>query len=114
MYKLEDLDEARQELKRWRDRFDNYDGNNPNKYQSEIRAARMKVRDIEASLKAQGFLPMSEQETLEAELDKHFPTAQSKEIVEHGGKRYERRFYPAERSNSGKSVTQWHKSWKEV
>lgn len=40
-----DLAAAEAELKLWLDRFDNYSGNNPNKYQADIRAARRK-RDV--------------------------------------------------------------------
>jgi hypothetical protein len=56
-YSLQDLDDARAELKRWQERWENYDGNNPNKYQADIRIARQKVSSIEYDLKQQGLLP---------------------------------------------------------
>lgn len=57
MATVEDLEEARRELARWNERFDNYSGNNPNKYRSDINAARQRVRDLEDYLKAAGALP---------------------------------------------------------
>lgn len=42
----EDLERARKELQDWQDRFDRYSGNNPDKYQSDIREARRRVREI--------------------------------------------------------------------
>jgi hypothetical protein len=54
---VQDLEQARQELKRWEDRFDRYDGNNPNKYRSDINSARSRVQLIELSLRAQGLIP---------------------------------------------------------
>jgi len=113
-YTLEGLENARAELKRLEDAWDNYSGNNPDKYQSQIKSARTMVRVIESTLKANGTLPLTEQEQFEGELDAAFPNAQSKEIVEHNGKRYQRWFLPAEKSNSGKTVKAWDRGWREV
>jgi len=68
MYTLEGLENAREELRKWDDRFDRYTGNNPDKYQSDIRAARSKVRLIESELKRTGALPMTDEEKLHAAL----------------------------------------------
>lgn len=114
MATLEELEEARRELARWNERFDNYSGNNPNKYQSDISAARQRVRNLEDDLKAAGTLPRSAQEQLETELDRAFPDARSKQVVEYQGRKYLRRFWPLERSNSGKTVIQWGKGWELV
>lgn len=57
MYTLEDLEAARAELKRWEDRWDRYDGGNPDKYRSSIRSAADRVRVIEMNLRAKGVLP---------------------------------------------------------
>ncbi|EKC5521520.1 TPA: hypothetical protein ACPVW6_004210 [Vibrio parahaemolyticus] len=111
MYTLEDLRAAQEELDLWQGRWDRYDGNNPNKYQADIRNAQSRVRSITESLKASGVLERSEQENLEVRLDRQFPNAQSKEIVEFEGKKYQRRFYPLRKSRSRKSVTKWGKSW---
>lgn len=114
MATTEDLEHARKELQDWQDRFDRYSGNNPDKYQADIRAARGRVRQLEDALKASGELPRSEQENLSAELDNAFPNAKSKEIVEYRGHRYQRRFYPLERSRSRKTVTEWGREWVEL
>lgn len=113
-YSIDDLEQAREALRAWEDRFDRYTGNNPEKYQSDIRAAQRKVRTIEAALKAEGVLPLTEEERLERELDAAFPDARSKQIVEHNGRRFQRRFWPLEKSRSGKTVTEWGKGWTEV
>lgn len=111
MYTLEDLETAQHELEMWQGRWERYDGNNPNKYQADIRNAQSRVRRITDSLKANGVLERDEHESLEARLDKVFPNAQSKEIVEFEGNRYQRRFYPLRKSRSRKSVVEWGKSW---
>ena len=85
-YTLIDLEAAKDTLAALNKRFDNYSGNNPDKFQSDIRPARAKVRDIEAVLKASGAIPRSEQEQIEHLLDSKYPNARSKEIVEHEGK----------------------------
>ncbi|MDP9993838.1 multidrug resistance efflux pump [Variovorax boronicumulans] len=111
MHTLEDLEAARAALTQSQEKFDRYSGNNPNKFRSEIKSAGAAVRMIEASLKASGLLPRSQQEELEHRLDAAFPNAQSKQTVEFEGKRYTLRFTPAAKSNSGKSVTEWRKYW---
>ena len=108
------LENARRDLQKWEDRFANYSGNNPDKYQADIRAARRRVRALEDALKASGELPRSEQEQLWADLDRAFPHAKSREEVQFQGKRFQRRFFPLERSRSGKSVNEWGKEWIEL
>lgn len=98
----------------WEARWENYGGNNPNKYQTDIRHARHKVQLIEDSLKASGVLPRSPQEELERELDAAYPNAASKQIVTHNGVRYQRKFWPMEKSRSGKTVTAWGKGWEKL
>ena len=110
MYTLADLEQAKAERSLIEARWDNYSGNNPNKFQSERRAAQAKVEIIEAHLKVTGAIPRTDHEILEQELDRLYPDAKSKEIVEHRGVRYERRFSPAERSRRG-NVVRWHKAW---
>lgn len=113
-YTLEGLEKARAELKRLTDAWDNYSGNNPNKYQSQIKSARLQVSIIESALKANGTIPLTEHEQLERELDRLHPDAESKLIVEHNGKRYQRWYAPAAVSNSGKTVQAWDRGWREV
>jgi len=42
MYTLEAYEKARAELPLWNERWDNYTGNNPDKYQTDIRDAARK------------------------------------------------------------------------
>lgn len=105
-YTLEGLEKARAELKRLEAAWENYSGNNPNKYQSQIKSARTMVGVIESTLKANGTLPLTEHEQLERELDKVHPDAASKLIVEHKGKKYQRWYE--------KTATGWDRGWREV
>jgi hypothetical protein len=114
MYTLKDLETARQNLKHQCDRSNQYSGNNPNKYRSDIKSARSNVRIIEDALKTNGEIPLSEQELLEKDLDKAFPDASNKQIVQFQKKNFQRRFWPADKSNTGKTVTRWERSWAEI
>lgn len=114
MYTLDDFNAAKAELEELNQCWKDYSGNNPNKYRASINAAGAKVRAIEAELKAAGLLQRTPQEELEQRLDLAFPNAHSKQIVEFKGKRYVRRFTPLRKSLSGKTVTEWGKSWEEV
>ncbi|MEW6613015.1 MAG: hypothetical protein ACOY5C_12270 [Pseudomonadota bacterium] len=114
MYSLRDYEEAKAELEQWKKRWENYSGNNPNKYQADIKAVRRKLELIESALKKDGLLAVSEKEQLADTLDAAFPNADNKEIVSFEGKRYMRRFYPLEKSRTGKTVTEWGKSWELV
>ncbi|WP_422376667.1 hypothetical protein [Roseibium sp.] len=114
IYSLDDLAEARAELEKWRGAFERYDGNNPGKYQTDIKNAREKVDRITASLKASGVLERTEHEKLEARIDAVFPNARSKEVVSFEGRQYMRKFWPEEKSRSGKTVTRWGKGWELV
>lgn len=114
MYSLHDLEEARAELAKWQRRDENYTGNNPNKYQASIKASRRMVRLISEALKASGTLERTDKEELEIELNAAFPNAQSKEIVDFQGRRFQRRFYPLEQSRSRKTVTDWGREWVEL
>lgn len=108
-YTLEDLEKARADLKRESER--DYRGNNPNKGRATLRHAVTMVSIIEGELKMLGLLEKSDREKLADELDKHFPDSKSKQIVTHNGKRYQLRFYPAEKSLSGKTVNRWDRWW---
>jgi hypothetical protein len=113
-FTVDDLEKAREALRAWEDRFDRYTGNNPNKYQSDIKVARREVRMIEDALKANGATPLTKDEQLEKELDAAFPDAKSKQIVEYSGRKFQRRFWPIEKSRSSKTVTEWGRGWTEV
>ena len=107
---LRQLAEAKANLDSELDRFDRYGGNNPNKYQSDIRSARSAYDSLERQCKIEKLMPYTEQELLELRLDAVFPNAKSKQIVEFDGAKYKRTFSP-NFSNSGKTVTSWNKDW---
>lgn len=111
---LTELEEARRGLQAALERWENYDGNNPDKYRTQIAEARVLVHEIETKLKAAGVLGLSEDEKLFKELDKLFPNVMSKEVVEHQGRRFRRRFTPVATSLSGKTAKAWRASWEEV
>jgi hypothetical protein len=111
MYTFKDYEKAKAELHRWHEQWDSYTGNNPEKYQTDIRDASRKVREIEQYLKDAGILERTKREQLEIELDRIFPNARTREIVEYNGKKYRRQFWPLEKSRSGKTVKEWDKSW---
>lgn len=110
MYTLEDLENARKKLESLQERWANYTGNNPNKYESDLKSARREIRIIEDYLKLTGSIPLTEQEQLDRLLDRLHPNAQSNEIVEHEGKQYQKKFYVIEKSRSGKK--EWEHHWK--
>lgn len=110
-YTLEDLERAKVSLERIHKAFENYSGNNPNAYRTDSRLAVEEVRRIEAYLKSVGIIELTEEERLYQKIDAAYPSAKSKDIVEYEGKNYIRRFYPLGKSLSGKTVTEWGKSW---
>ena len=111
---LEDYGAAKLELATVEERWANYSGNNPDKYQSELRNAREVLASVEADLKRRGLLPLTETERLHAELNRTFPNARSKEVVVLEGVRYQRCFRPATLSNSRKNVRTWEATWKRL
>jgi hypothetical protein len=113
-YTLEDYETALAKVIEIGDRISDYMGNNPNKYEAESKAAHRKLRRIRRSLQAEGILPMTEQEALEAELNKAFPNPSHKQVVVLNGLRYQCRYYPVEKSRSRKTVTEWGKEWEEI
>lgn len=113
-YSQEDLTRACEELARWQEKSANDSSNNPDKHRGAIKSARRMVEIITLDLKIRGLIPPTEQEKLEAELDRAFPKAKSKDVVELNGKRYQLRFMPAEKSRSRKTVMSWHRWWEEL
>ena len=111
MYTQNDLNEAQAQLDLLEEKWERYDGNNPNKYQSQLRSARSKIGVITEYLKLAGEIPLTEKEVLHKRLDNAFPNARSKQVVELGGVKYQRRFYPLQKSRSGKTVTEWDRDW---
>jgi hypothetical protein len=111
VYTLADYERAKADLAAAEERWDRYTGNNANKGLKERDAARRYLRD---DLKRRGLLPMSDAERLQADLDRLHPNARSRKIVEYNGVRYQRRYRPAQVSNSGKTVKQWEGWWEPV
>jgi hypothetical protein len=117
VYTLDDMATAQAELDDAQRRFDDYEGNNPNKHRAAVRQAQLKLDVIVSDLQRRGVIPkpeMTEKRRLEQTLDQNFPNARSGKEVEHEGKRYRRRFAPARMSNSGKNVMEWTRWWEEV
>jgi hypothetical protein len=110
---LDDLRAAKSELARLEAAFDNYSGNNPNKYRASIRNARARVRTIVEALKRVGVIEKTEQERLEETLDRLAPNAKHRDTVSLEGRAYERTFFPAERNRKG-NVTEWHGAWRQL
>jgi len=94
--------------------WSNYDGNNPDKYDSNRKEARRDLWHIEKYLKRHGIIPASDSEMLHFELERLHPDALSKSVVTHNGKQYRRRYSPSETSRSGKTVKGWIGWWEEV
>lgn len=118
-YTLVDVKRAKEHLAHLEERWTSYSGNNPNKYRAAIESARLEVSLIESHLRADGTLPpvsprpLTEKELLDKELDEAFPNAQKKQIVTHKGQKYQLRFWPLDKSRSGK-VRAWGRSWIEI
>lgn len=113
-YTLDDMAEAERQVQACSERIDNHRANNPDYGRADLRAAQRHLRIIVDDLKARGILPKSAKEILEGELSARFPKAKSREVVEHKGKRYMRRFAPAQLSRSRKTVMEWERWWEEV
>lgn len=105
MHTLQDLESAKAVLVSLQDRWENYSGNNPDKFKTDIRLASEKVDSIHEYLKLSGVIALTPQEELWKALDQQFPNARSKEIVTFQGCGYQRKFTPGGKSLSGKTVT---------
>jgi hypothetical protein len=106
-YTLEDLEKERQ----WDSGFG---PNNPGAERRKNIEHGRRLREIEEYLKAQGVLEKTKEEKVIEELDKLYPNAKSKTIVEYGGKRYQIKYSPVEKSRSGKTVKEWDHAWQPV
>lgn len=111
---LEGLEQAKEHLERLEERDSMDTSGNPDKYHTRINNARMEVRRITGSLKEQGLLSYTDQEILNRKLDAAFPRARSRDVVEFEGARYQKRFSPATKSRSRKTVTSWNQWWRQL
>jgi hypothetical protein len=118
MYTLDDLRQAEEQLALLEERGIGSDRHsNPDYGRGAINDARFLARHIRQELMSAGLIPRppkTDQDLLCEELDKRFPNARSREVVEYNGKRYIRRFTPLRVSRSGKTVMEWHRSWVDV
>ncbi len=92
-------------------------GNNPNRYPAALR----EVDRIRAILFDQGDLPRPpttpeaiEHNRVQSELDRLYPNAESKRVVEFEGQSWQRCYTPLSTSRSGKTVHAWHGYWKKL
>jgi hypothetical protein len=114
MYTLDQYETTKSLLKSVQAASDNYNGNNPDKFRTNVTQARIALKIIEDGLKDQGLLESTSQEVMSARISRQFPKAGSKDQVDFEGKRYWMRFTPFAKSLSGKSVLHWTKEWVEV
>lgn len=108
---LVELAQARQELAIWQERVENCMSNNPDKHRLNLTQAKIKVIVLVEKLKAKGLIPYTEQDLLEIELDRLFPNAKEKAVVQYQGQSYIRRITVLQRTRSRKNVVAWNTSW---
>ncbi|MBB5876168.1 MULTISPECIES: hypothetical protein [Xanthomonas] len=113
-YTLDDHAKAKEALELLRSKRSAYSGNNPNKFRADIETAKARLSDIESTLKEAGILQRTPTEQRDSLLDKAFPEARSKEVVEWQGKRFKKIYTPAGKSLSGKTVLKWNTHWEEL
>lgn len=113
-FTLADLEAALAHRRALSDQWDNYSGNNPNKGHADRHAAHMKVLEIEDELKRCGVTPYTEQEQLTRELNRLYPDAASRSIVEREGRFFQIRYAPNGHSLSGRVKGGYSSSWSEL
>lgn len=113
-YSLEDHAQATSALAQLKEKWENYSGNNPNKFRAAMESAKAKLLTISTELKAAGLLERNPAEERDALLDAEFPAARSKDVVTWEGRRFMKRFSPAATSLSGKTVIAWNTYWEEL
>lgn len=110
-YTLNDHAKAVKDLARLHERWENYSGNNPNKLRADIETAKATLARVERALKDTGALPRTAQEERDAALDKAYPNALTRQIVQWEGQRFQKRYTPVATSLSGKTVREWKGFW---
>jgi len=108
-YTLADLASAQDALEAALSRTENTRHNNPNRGRAALSHARLVLSDITADLQQRGVIPKPEpsaKQLRDQALDQAFPNGNSREEVEHDGKRYRRRFAKAQYG--------WDRWWEEV
>lgn len=110
-YTLNDHAKAVQELARLHEKWENYSGNNPHKFRADIETAKATLARVERALKDIGVLSRTAQEERDATLDKAYPNALSRQIVQWEGQRFQKRYTSLATSLSGKTVRAWKGFW---
>jgi hypothetical protein len=113
-YTLDDHAKAAQNLAHLQEKWENYSGNNPNKYRAEIEVAKAALTRIERALKEAGLMARTAQEQRDAALDAAFPNAFTRQIVEWEGQRFQKCYTPIATSLSGKTVREWKGFWTQL
>lgn len=111
---LQRLEAARAAMQAANDRVDGYDGNNPDKHQTQLRNARREVAEAEEACKACGALAQTPYEALARKLNALYPDARSGAIVHFEAQHFQRVWVAGERSRSGKSVREWEGHWRKL
>jgi hypothetical protein len=111
---LQDYESAKAGLESLNAKWENYSGNNPDNCRASIQDAQARVSEITSVLKAAGTLPRTANEERDHQLELVFPNTKPREVVFSQGKKYVRRFTPAAKRLSGKSVKAWSKTWAPV
>jgi hypothetical protein len=109
-YNIEGLEAVRAKLAALEAKRDRDAMGNHNKYRPVIHAALLDVERIELKLKERGELPWTAEEILAHHLDRAYPDAMNKQVIEHQGKRYERCWIPVEHDIAG-GVSRWKGLW---
>ncbi|WP_145974309.1 hypothetical protein [Stenotrophomonas pictorum] len=81
-YTLNDHAQDVQDLASLREKWENYSGNNPSKFRADIETAKATLARVERALKDTGVLSRTTQEELDAALDKAYPNAHTRQIVQ--------------------------------
>lgn len=113
-YTLAVLEAALAHRKALSAQWGNYSGNNPNKGYADRHAAHMRALEIEEELKRCGVIPYTEQEQPTRELNRLYPDAASRSIVEHEGCFFQIRYTPNGHSLSGRVKGGYSSSWNEL
>lgn len=114
MYTIQDLENARANLQRCVAAFDTPLETCREQASAAVRAASAKVQEIETYLKMHGIIELTDRQRLEAALETQFPNAEHLQIVEYQGGRYQMRYYPEQKYQSGWGVKKWGKRWEQL
>ncbi|MGP9768284.1 hypothetical protein ACT3UM_21430 [Halomonas sp. AOP13-D3-9] len=79
-------------------------------HRREVDQAESKLPEVIAYLRSNDTMPKTRHELLEEKLDRLFPDAASREMVEYQDERYQRRFKPLKRGKGG-GVVEWERYW---